>query len=87
MELIIVRHGETLENQLNTVQGQIDTDLNLFGRRQAKTIAKRLWNADLDGLYSSDLKRARGTTEEIQVHHDLSPIYDSLIREKHGGVL
>ena len=41
MELIIVRHGETLENQLNTVQGQIDTELTLQGTRQAKTTAKR----------------------------------------------
>ena len=43
----------------------MDTELNRLGRMQAKAVGKRLESTNFDAVYSSDLKRARGTTEYI----------------------
>lgn len=75
MKLILTRHGETHENRSRTVQGQKFGTLNVFGKAQAKKLARRLAQEKIDVIYVSDLERTRETAEEIIVHHHLVPIY------------
>ena len=69
VRIYIVRHGETEENKQKIIQGQLDTELNLEGEKQADLVAKALRNIPFDVCYSSDLKRAASTAEKILVHH------------------
>ena len=88
MKIILVRHGKTKSNDLKITQGWMDnklTDLNNEGFEQAKKVAERLREEKIDMIYSSDLKRASRTAEEIAKHHRCKLIYDSRIREQSKG--
>lgn len=54
----IVRHGETDWNVQGIVQGQIDTELNDEGRRQAEYVGEYLKVIPFTHAYTSDLRRA-----------------------------
>lgn len=54
----IVRHGETDENRLGIMQGQLDTELNEEGIEQARLTARAMEKVVFIEAYSSDLKRA-----------------------------
>ncbi|WP_170145192.1 histidine phosphatase family protein [Ammoniphilus oxalaticus] len=70
----LIRHGETDWNHLKKLQGHTDIPLNESGIKQAKRIAKRLATTPIDHFYSSDLKRAKRTAQEIVRYHDLKPV-------------
>ena len=61
--LIFVRHGET--DCAGSFCGQIDPDLNAAGERQAEEISRDPRLANLETIYSSDLRRAWRTAEAI----------------------
>ncbi len=83
MRLILVRHAESKANAEGINQGQkIDTSLSKLGIRQAKQVAQRLKDEKIDIIYSSDLKRAKETSEQINKFHKLKIIYDKRLREK-----
>ena len=63
--LILVRHGETTWNVSGHYQGRTDTDLSDRGRRQASALARRLRSVHLDAIYSSPLRRALDTVEQV----------------------
>jgi bisphosphoglycerate-dependent phosphoglycerate mutase len=56
--IYIVRHGETEENRQGTIQGQLDTLLNVTGLAQSEAVAKALQSIPFEKAYSSDLRRA-----------------------------
>ena len=58
LRVLLVRHGETNENRLGIVQGQLDTELNDAGKLQARRLAHALKDSEFTAAYSSDLKRA-----------------------------
>ncbi|XP_010490915.1 PREDICTED: metal-independent phosphoserine phosphatase-like [Camelina sativa] len=61
-EIVLVRHGETTWNAAGRIQGQIESELNEVGQKQAGAIAERLGKeARPVAVYSSDLKRAKDT--------------------------
>ena len=66
MRLFIVRHGETAWNLEGKFQGQIDTDLNETGIRQAKLLANRLTSRSFDSIITSPLKRALNTAQIVK---------------------
>lgn len=83
MKLIIVRHAESKANVKGIRQGQkIDTPLSKLGKEQAKKVAERLKNEKIDAIYSSDLKRAKETAEEIAKHHKLKVRLNKKLRER-----
>ena len=68
--LYFVRHGETDYNRASIMQGRrIDSSLNDTGRLQAKAVAVRLAEIQVDALYTSALKRARETADVIARSH------------------
>lgn len=86
MKLFLVRHGETAENINGITQGQYNSKLTKNGIDQVKKLALRLKDFTFDKIYSSDLKRAVKTTEEILQYHNIEPIYTSLLREQSKGI-
>ncbi len=56
----VVRHGETDENRLRIVQGQLDTKLSAAGRQQAAMVAAALAVPEVpfSHAFSSDLSRS-----------------------------
>ncbi len=87
MKLIVVRHGETEENAKRMLMGHMHGTLSGKGRLQAKKIALRLRNTKIDRVFSSDLMRARRTTEEIVRYHNVPLVYTKELREQNYGVL
>jgi len=53
-----VRHGQTMLNHYNKVQGWIDSPLTAKGRADAKRAGQQLSNIPLAAAYSSDSGRA-----------------------------
>jgi broad specificity phosphatase PhoE len=65
MRLILVRHGESVGNFENRLQGQEDYDLTDLGRRQAELTALRLRDVGTCTVYTSPLLRAASTATAI----------------------
>ena len=62
---ILVRHGETDWNKEHRIQGHADAPLNSDGIAQAKSIATRLSDINVDAIFSSDVSRTRETAAII----------------------
>ena len=62
--LFIVRHGQDEDNANLTLNGRRDKPLTELGRQQAKTVATKLKNHQIDVIYSSPLKRAFETAQK-----------------------
>jgi probable phosphoglycerate mutase len=88
-ELWLVRHGETFWNAEGRFQGQLDVPLSPKGMGQAVRVAERLGSSGLrfDGLFSSDLERARETARPIAQALKLELSLDERIREIDAGQL
>jgi broad specificity phosphatase PhoE len=65
MKLILVRHGESVGNYENRLQGHTDYELTELGRTQAALTAKRLRDEGVTALYTSPLLRAQATAKTI----------------------
>lgn len=86
MRLILTRHGETIENIQNMIQGQSEGTLSEEGKKQIQKLAQRLKNEKIDFVYSSDLIRAKETAKAIiQFHPKISIIFDTRLRERNFG--
>lgn len=88
MKLIIVRHGRTIQNEQDIVQGQGRGDLSEEGYAQIAKLAERLKDEKIDIAYSSDLDRALKTAEGILKYHPkVELIQTKAIREISYGTL
>lgn len=91
VRFLIVRHGETDSNVAGIIQGQLDTDLNARGRRQAAQVGKALSTVDIDEVYSSPLRRAADTARAIVEAHPkqarLPVWFDDRFKERGFGSL
>ena len=65
MRLILVRHGESVGNSENRLQGHNDYDLTDLGRAQAMLTAGRLAELGTHAVYTSPLLRAGATASTI----------------------
>lgn len=84
--LIIIRHAESAYNVQGRIQGHHDSELTPKGRRQAASLARRVFRKfKVDKIYSSDLGRAYSTTLAIARHTRLPIRRDPLLREIHLG--
>lgn len=71
MQLILIRHGETLWNKEGRVQGTSDVELSAAGKKQAELLALSLKDHPLESIHASPLKRAHQTAEIINTFHHL----------------
>jgi broad specificity phosphatase PhoE len=87
MKLYIVRHGETIENRSNIIQGQQHGQLSDLGILQREKLARRLQDFSFDAIYSSDLERTRETLAPFTSTTPLPVRYTEVLREKSFGDL
>lgn len=70
MQILLVRHGQTLWNVEKRWQGQLDSPLTELGKRQAlatgRELRRYLGNVDRVSITTSPLGRAMQTTKIIQ---------------------
>ena len=83
--ILLVRHGETVDNARQIMQGQTQGELNEKGREQARQVAERLAGEPLDAVVASDLHRAVQTAEIIAAPHGLAVHTTPLLRERDWG--
>ena len=83
--IYLVRHGETDWNLEQRYQGQQDIPLNDTGIKQAIKAAENLGDNDFAALYSSDLKRAHQTAQEIAKKVNLPITTNKALREINQG--
>ena len=69
MQLILIRHGETLWNKEGRVQGISDVELSTVGIEQARLLALSLKDQPICAIHASPLKRALKTAEIINEFH------------------
>ena len=67
--LLLIRHGETVDNVNQIMQGQTPGKLTAYGVEQASLLGGLLANEHIDAFVSSDLKRAVDTCLEIALPH------------------
>lgn len=83
MKIYLIRHGESILNGENRIQGQSDPALSPAGIRQVEILTKSLSKDKYEFIYCSELLRAKQTAEVISVHlglpisfhKDLAEIY------------
>ncbi len=83
--ILLVRHGETVDNARQIMQGQTQGELNERGREQARQVAERLAEDPVDVIIASDLRRAIQTAEIIAAPHGLPVVTTPLLRERDWG--
>ena len=85
MKLYFVRHGETNWNKERRIQGQVNIELNEFGRHLARETAKGLQDIPFDVCFTSPLWRARETAELILAGREVPIIEKEKITEMAFG--
>lgn len=88
LTMFLVRHGETLFNRRDVVQGWVDSPLTRHGVRQAERAAEQLRLRPLVAAYSSTSERCVDTAEIITAHHPRVPVHLRRgLKELHFGDL
>ena len=88
LTMYLVRHGQTLFNRRQVVQGWVDSPLTDLGVAQARKAAEQLRARPLVALYSSTSERAGDTAEIIAAHHPGIPLVRTKgLKELHFGEL
>jgi probable phosphoglycerate mutase len=83
--LVLLRHGRTEWNASQRIQGHLDPGLDDTGLAQAAAVAPAVAALGPVLLLSSDLRRARQTTEQVARATGLEPSYDERLRECYLG--
>lgn len=83
--LYLVRHGETIWNKEMRYQGHSDVSLTEEGREQARLLAKKLVQEDIEAFYASDLSRAFETAQILAKPHKKEIFTSSEFRETKFG--
>lgn len=86
-KVFLVRHGQTVANVNQILQGQTDGELTEEGREQARQVAKKMACEHIDAFISSDLLRARETCQIIAAPHHKEVVTTPLLRERDWGDL
>lgn len=82
-DLYLMRHGETLFNQLHKIQGWCDSPLTETGIEQAKQAGELLKDIPFDHYYCSTAERCSDTLENIT---DKPYIRIKGIKERYFGI-
>ena len=86
--IITVQHTQSVHHTNGMVGSWTDWDLTEFGKSQADNIGRNLKEELADKkviMYSSDLKRAKQTADEIAKYLGVEPILKQELRERNLG--
>jgi probable phosphoglycerate mutase len=83
--LYLVRHGETVDNANQIMQGQTQGKLNENGIQQARELSEQWKDKAIDIILASDLKRSIDTARIIAEPHRLEVLTTPLLRERDWG--
>ena len=83
--LYLVRHGETVDNASQLMQGQTQGRLNDVGVSQAQKLRDELAEKHFDAIVASDLKRSVDTARILAEPHGLAVDTTELLRERDWG--
>lgn len=84
-KLLLVRHGETVDNANKIMQGQTQGELNDTGVRQAEELAAQMASTRIDAIVASDLHRAIQTATIVAAPHGLEVVTTPMLRERDWG--
>jgi Fructose-2,6-bisphosphatase len=85
LELLLCRHGETSYNKNGLIQGSLDIELNENGRQQARSLADRVSQHEIDALYTSPYLRAVQTADIISDEIGVEKTPEDNLREVDQG--
>ena len=83
--LYLARHGETVDNANQIMQGQTQGELNENGLCQARELSEQWKNREIDVVVASDLKRSVDTATILAAPHGLDVVTTPLLRERDWG--
>ena len=83
--LLLTRHGQTIDNVNQIMQGQTQGQLTAEGVKQAEALALQMAQRPIDAFVSSDLKRAIDTCSIIAQPHGAKVVTTPLLRERDWG--
>lgn len=85
MKLYLVRHGESEGNFNRIYCGHTDVELTQKGILQAQNMAKLFEDINIEKIYSSPLKRAYNTANEISKLKKIEIETSDLLKERYFG--
>ena len=83
--LYLVRHGETVDNVAQIMQGQRQGLLTQAGRAQIEALADALADVHFDAIVSSDLKRSYDSACILADRRHMEVCATALLRERDWG--
>jgi len=83
--LYLVRHGETVDNVNQIMQGQTQGRLTANGIVQAQQVRDQMASESFSAIIASDLKRSVDTATIIAEPHHLDVVQTPLLRERDWG--
>lgn len=83
--LLLVRHGETVDNVNQIMQGQTQGKLTPNGIAQAELLAEQLADKQIDVFVASDLQRSVDTCRMLAAPHGEKVVTTPLLRERDWG--
>lgn len=87
-KILLVRHGQDTDNAAGILNGRRDTELTELGREQAKKVAEKLKDNNVQIIYASPLKRAYETARIIATELRVDEVIaDEHLIERNFGVL
>lgn len=87
-KVILVRHGESVWNSQRRIQGSLDPELSPRGRRQTDLLVSHLrahLTPAVAAIYSSPLRRAAQTADQIAVAYQIPVVHEPDLREMSLG--
>ena len=83
--LYLVRHGETVDNVNQIMQGQTQGELTDNGIRQAEEVRDNMASLGFAAIIATDLKRSGDTARIIAEPHHMEVVQIPLLRERDWG--
>lgn len=86
LNIYLVRHGQTEDNEKKVYYGKKDSSLNLKGKEQAKQVGQQLRDIRFSKVFLSESKRTKETVKLILENKEANYIIDKRINEMDMGI-
>lgn len=86
MNVYILRHGTTIWNEIDKIQGRSQNKLSKNGKILAEQTAEKLKTVPFDIIFSSPLMRTMQTANIVNKYHNVIIIKNKLLTEVDKGI-